>query len=819
MKNGIKKAVPLKPGQLCPRYNLDAAALDRLSEAGDSADLIGQDRAINAIRFSARIADNGFNVFVMGKPGHGRHQTVGDILAKESSGLPCPGDWIYTYNFENPDKPVAIELPPGRAIPLKKAMESMVDDLATGIPALFESDDYQNRRRSVEQAFGERHEKAFAALMEDANKKELTLLRTPMGFVVAATKDGKPLTPDQFRLLPETEQEAIDAAIAETQTQLEEVLRQIPKNEKDRRRAVEALNAEVAKDGVDDSINQLLEEFSEIEALQRYLKAVRQDLIENAELFLDTSQSAQAGAFPVATTRRYEEPQFKRYLINVVIHNECENETGAPVVTENLPTLGNLVGRIEHISHMGTLVTDFTMIKPGALHKANGGYLVLDIRQVLAEPFAWDALKRCMQTGQISIISAEQRFNLFSTSSLEPDPIPLNVRVALIGERLFYYLLMAYDPDFASLFKVQADFNDDVQVSETTIGKYVAQVRELAEKGNRRSLDVSAINKLLVESNREVGDIEKLSLNLEKVRDVLTEADFWAAEKGSKRITAKHIEHAFMEAEARASRPMERVQEAITRETILIDTEGGVVGQINALSVHQIGNFRFGRPSRVTARVRMGKGTFIDIEREVELGGPLHSKGVLILSGYLATHFALDVPLSMWASIVFEQSYGGVDGDSASAAELLCLLSALSGVPIDQSFAVTGSVNQHGQVQAIGGVNEKIEGFFDVCNERGLTGNQGVLIPASNVDNLALRSRVTDAVKSRKFSITPINTIDQGIEVLTSTAAGTRGTSGRYPVHSVNGLVEARLRDFASGLRKFSKGSGQQGPDEDGDPS
>ncbi len=804
MSGKLITGVPLAAEQLCVVF--DPKVLGVRSEAKTSGvqGLLGQDRAFEAISLSAKIPYSDFNLFVLGRPGYGRHTAVHDLLAKEAANRTVASDWVYVNNFDAPHKPTAIELPAGMAIPLRAAMQAVVDDLANDIPAYFEADDYQSKRRAIEQDYGEKHEQSFNDLMDNAKAKGLVVLRTPMGFMVAATtQDGKPLTPDQYDALPEAEQKDIDEKVAVTQKELENVLKEIPKREKAHRRALEELNSGVATRAVADTMAEMTADFTEIEALQPYFVAVKADLIENAELFLTNGTGAHAGAFPVETTKFYQRPQFQRYSVNVMICNPTDHNAGAAIVTEDLPTLGNLVGRVEHKSEMGALVTDFTMIKPGALHRANGGYIILDVRNLLTEPFAWDALKRCLKTGQISITSVEQRLSLFATTSLEPDPIPLNLRVALVGERMFYYLLMELDPDFTDLFKVQADFNDDVFIDGDTPKQFADLLTGITGRENLRPLQTDALLSLLTEATRLADDAEKLSLNVGKLSDIVREADFRAGTAEHKEILAEDIDGAIAAIEDRASRPRERTQEAIARNMLLIDTDGKETGQINALSVLQIGDFMFGRPSRITARVRMGKGRVVDIEREVELGGPLHSKGMLILSGYLSTLYALDVPMSLWASLVFEQSYGGVDGDSASAAELFTLLSALSDCPIDQSFAVTGSVNQHGEVQPIGGVNQKIEGFFDVCAARGLTGRQAVLIPDTNVKNLALRRRVVQAVKDRKFNIIPFSTINEGIGILTGVEAGERGKGGAFPENSINGKVEARLQLFARQLKSF----------------
>jgi predicted ATP-dependent protease len=813
MANLPRTGKPLKADQLRRNFAAAVAGYGKPKARRQSKNIIGQDRALKAIELSAKIPHSDFNVFILGQQGSGRHGAVKELFSNQAAEMPVPGDWIYVNNFETPHKPIAIELPAGKAPGFKRAMEELVDDLANDIPALFEADDYQNQRRSIEQDFGESHEKSFENLMESTKARNLILMRTPMGFMVAAAKDDRPMKPEEFKALPKKEQATIDQNISKAQDELEAVLKQIPKREKEHRNKIGELNLGVAKKGVDASISNVTSVYGNIKALAEYLDAVKADLIENADVFLQGGPAVQAGAFPVATTKHYKDEAFQRYAVNVIVSNPNGKKAGSPVVIENLPTLSNLVGRIEQKSEMGMLSTDFTMIKSGALHRANGGFLILDVRQVLSEPFAWDALKRCLKTKEIGIVSAMERYSFITTTTLDPDPIPLDVRVALVGDRQWYYLLAAYDPDFTDLFKIQADFNDEIAISDQSIREFVELAEAITNRQNLHELDQGGLLRLLSEATRIADDAEKLSLNIGRLSDILREADYFCGQRKGTGISADDLEKAVANAEERASRPRELTHEAINRDFVLIRTEGSVVGQINALSVHQIGDFSFGRPSRVTARTRMGKGTVVDIEREVELGGPLHSKGVLILTGYLSSHFALDVPMSLWASIVFEQSYGGVDGDSASAAELFALLSSLSDCPISQSFAVTGSVNQRGEIQAIGGVNQKIEGFFDICATRGLTGDQGVLIPVSNVKNLALRDRVIEAVKAGNFQIIPIATIDEGIGILTGLKAGVRAKDGMFHVQSVNYKVEAKLHDYAESLQKFGKTSSQGSTD------
>lgn len=773
----------------------------------------GQDRALAAMEFAAKAKFQGFNLYVMGQSGYGRHQAVVDVLRKEAATEPSPVDWIYVYNFQRPDSPKAIQLPAGKAHALRKAMENLVDELANDIPAIFESDEYQNKRQLIEDELARKHEKQLNELMESTRQKGLVLLRTPMGFAIVASKNGKTISSEEFSKLPEGEQKKINERISEQQVHLETFIKQIPKREKEHRNRVENLNAEMAQDGVDDAIEIIVSEFGNIKDIKSYLEDVRKDLIENADLFLVGNQTAQAGAFPVATTKHYEAPQFQRYLVNVLVGALDGEKEGAAIVTAKLPTFSNLIGRIEHVQEMGALVTNFTMIKAGELHKANGGYLIIDARQLLMEPYAWDALKRALMSREVRISTVGERLGLMAASSLAPDPIPLDVRVILVGDRFLYYLLCAYDPDFPSLFKIAADFEDEIELTRENARELAANLLSISENQNLRPLDGSGVKRVLIEATRIADDRERFSLNQEKLSDLVIEADYWAGKADKKQIGQEDIDKAVSEIENRSDRIKQLSHDAIDRDIKLIDTEGEVVGQINGLSVMMLGNLRFGQPSRITVQTRMGKGRVIDIEREVELGGPIHSKGVLILSSYLAANYAQDVPLSLWASIVFEQSYGGVDGDSASAAELIAVLSSLAGLPINQSYAITGSVNQLGEIQAIGGVNEKIEGFFDVCDARGLTGLQGVIIPKINVKNLALRQRVIDAVATGKFHIYPAETIDDAAQFLMQTSFGNRRKNGQYPDNTINGLVEQKLRSFAQRLKQFAKSN----PKEEGD--
>ncbi|TCO72410.1 Lon protease family protein [Rhodovulum euryhalinum] len=800
----IATGQPLAPADLAGQEDFDLG-FATTAELDPLEDWPGQDRALGALRLAAETSHDDFNLYVLGTPGTGRHSATRKVLEQAAAARPLPADRVYVNRFDDPRRPVAMELPPGRAVELRDTVRKVVNDLANDIPAIFESEDYQTRRRAIEDTYSERHETAMGALADMARERGLAIVRTPMGFGVAPRKGEEILPPDEYEKLPPADRARLDAAIDEVRARLEDILKDLPKGMKAQRREVEELNISMAREGVDAALAEALERFAEHAAVTGHLQAMRADMIDNAELFLIREDGPQAGAFPVATSRHYLKPQFQRYAVNVMVSHDPATASGAPIVEEGLPTLANLIGRIEYSSDQGALVTNFTMIRPGALHRANGGFLILDAMQILTEPLAWDALKRSLKSGEVTIYSAGERFSLISTETLDPDPMPLRLRVVLVGERRLYYLLAALDPDFGRLFKLEADFDDRMPRTGESAQLFARLIGTMARTDGMRPVAADGVARMLTESLRLSEDAERFTLNLAALGDILREADHWAGKAGAEAIRSDDIETAVAAADRRAGRLRELGQEAIARATLLIDTEGARVGQINALSVLEIGKTRFGRPTRVSARVRMGAGKLVDIEREAELGGPIHSKGVMILSGYLAGHYAPDLPMSLWASVVFEQSYGGVEGDSASAAELVALLSALADLPIDQSFAVTGSVNQFGDVQAIGGVNEKVEGFFDTCAARGLTGRQGVLIPVANVKHLVLRPRVRAAMDGGRFRVIPIASIDEGIALLTGRPAGARGADGAFPADSVNGRVEARLTAFAEARRRFGQ--------------
>jgi lon-related putative ATP-dependent protease len=771
--------------------------------------LIGQDRALKAIQFATGIKSYDFNMFVLGPPASGKTTAVKDHLGPKAAEAPTPSDWAYVYNFENPNRPKALQLPHGRARVLAKGMVAALDELRSVLPVLFEGEDYQARRRAIDEQFRSGQEEAFEALNAKAQAQNIALLRTPTGFTMAPMHEGKVVKPEVFNALPEAMRREVEIKIENLQKELAAILERMPKADKKRRAQLSDLNQEVAEHAVAEALDDLNASFTDVPAAADFLEATGKDLVRNVGLFLGSGEEENAIVRqPVDTAR---DARFRRYMVNVMVGNSDGRPSGVPVVEELNPTYGNLVGRVEHIAQMGTLVTDFLLIKAGALHRANGGFLLMDARRLLLSPFAWEGLKRAIKSREIRIEQPMETTGFISTQSLDPDPIPLDIRVVLFGNRELYYLLAAYDPDFSRLFKVQADFDDTIERSSENDNAYARLIASIVKQHGLKPVDAAGVARLIDEGARLADDREKLSIEIGRIADIVREADYWSSQAKRKITSRQDVERAIEEQIQRADRLRDRAQETISRGIVLVDTDGAQVGQVNGLSVLQLGSFSFGRPTRITARARLGAGRVTDIEREAKLGGPLHTKGVMILWGFLAGRYALDVPLALAATLVFEQSYGGVEGDSASSAELFALLSALSEVPIKQSLAVTGSINQWGEVQAIGGVNEKIEGFFDICRARGLNEEQGVLIPKSNIQHLMLREDVVEAVKNGQFAVYPVTTVDEGMEILTGVKAGERGADGRFPAGTINRLVEDKLKTFAERARSFSKSAGNAG--------
>ena len=818
----------LSPDRLARRCDPDRFDFETTAELHDGTGIVGQDRAVRAIRFGVGIRNEGFNIFALGSDDTDKRTLVRRFLEERAAGEPPPDDVCYVNNFAEPHKPRVLRLPAGTGARISKELDAVLQDIPSALESAFESEEYQTRRQTVQEEAGEHQQEELEELDQSAREKGLALIRTPMGFVFAPLKDdkddkdekdgkdGEVLAPEELESLSNEEQERLKHEIEGLQQALQKILRKVPHHQRQVRARVTELNHEIAGITVHEVLGPLRERYADHQAVLDHLDGIERDMVENVRRLVGGGEDEQQQQQVVAALRggagsaALERPSLRRYRIHVLVdHTESEH---APVVYQDLPTYQNLVGKVEYVPVMGTLITDFNLIKPGALHQAAGGYLVADAHRLLTQPFAWEGLKRSLQSGEVRIESPREAWGLVSTVSLDPEPMALDVKVVLVGSPLLYYLLSTYDPDFGDLFKVEADFDDRMDRSPENEQTYARLVAGIAEEHGLRAFDRTAVARVVDRAARLVGDSERLSVLTRSVRNLLCEADHWAGEDGADVVSARHVDRAVEEWTYRSSRLRDRIQEEIERGTIYIDTEGSHVGQVNGLSVLQLGEYSFGRPSRITARIRFGRGEVVDIEREVELSGPIHSKGVLILTGFLGARYAADRPLALAASLVFEQSYGGIDGDSASSAELYALLSAIGRVPLEQSFAVTGSINQHGRIQPIGGVNEKIEGYFDVCRARGLTGEQGVLIPASNVKHLMLRADVIEAVEGGRFHVWPVETVDQGMELLTGLPMGAKDEQGEYPEGSVNALVAARLAELAEKAKELSgPGAGKHG--------
>ena len=771
---------------------LDALSFETTADLEDLPGLLGQERARDAVEFGVGMRSRGYNLFVLGPAGLGKRTLVRDMLDGRAAQEAPPSDWCYVNNFEQPHRPRAIQLPPGQGTRLRRDAEQFVEELRATIPAMFEGDEYRRRAEQIDGEISEQQEKIFVALGEEATKEGIALLHTPAGFSLAPAKEGEVISPEDFERLPEQERTRIASKMAELQDKLQKAIRRVQQLQKEKRARIKQLTREMTMFAVGTLTEEFKGKYAQLPDVLDYIDQVHSDVLENIDEFRRTSEPETN----VLGLPSGEGPSFRRYQVNLVVGDE-HTTPGAPVVIEDYPTYPNLTGRVEYVTRFGMLVTDFAQIKAGALHRANGGYLLLDAYKLLAQPFSWDGLKRALSTGQIRTESLSQTYGLISTVTLEPEPIPLNVKVVLLGERFVYYLLLAYDPEFGELFKVAADFEDEVGRTAEQEALYARLIATLVRREKLLPFDRSGVARVIEQSARWAGDAERLSAHLEGLSDLLREADHWVRRSGGQVVGAPHVQQALDNQMRRDSRIREKVHEAIQRGELLIDTDAEKIGQVNGLSVSFTGNYAFAFPTRITANTRLGDGEVIDIQREVELSGPIHSKGVMILASFLASRYSSDRPHSLSASLVFEQTYGEVEGDSASLAELCALLSSLGAFPLKQSLAVTGSVNQHGQVQPIGGVNEKIEGFFDVCKTRGLTGTQGVIIPAANVKHLMLRKEVVDAATAGKFHVYAVDSIDHAVALLSGMPAGEEDADGNFPEGSVNFRAAARLMELS----------------------
>ena len=806
---------PLTTDQLYHRCNPASFTFSTTAELEVLDQPIGQETALDAVDFAANIKQNGYNLYAMGPSGSGKHSAIMSFLQKKASEETMPADWCYVNNFKDPQKPIAIALSSGQARQFKDDIYELIELLKVVLPSVFESDAYLNQREMINQRYLDQQTDIFEDLQEEAAKHDVSMnVSAPSQVTFAPVIDGKVLSAAEYKHIEGKQKKEIARKLTEFEAIVKEGLRKVSMLGKAQQKEFKSLDRKTTQDAVESIIDEVRLKYAKIEKVTVYLDDMQDDIIRHVQDFL--ARPEYMGALPPFMQEFYA-PSFSRYKVNLFISNEVEG--GAPVIFEDNPIHQNLIGKIEHISQVGTLVTDFSMIKPGALHKANGGYLVLDARKLLMQPFAYEELKRTLRSKEIRIESLAQQYSFISTTSLEPEPIPIDVKIVLIGERIFYYLLYQYDPDFQELFKVNADFEDEIVRSDENNQLYAQMIGTIAKQHELLSLTPEAVARVIEQSSREVSHALKFSTHLRTLSDLLKEADYWSRKDGNSVIGKPDIDKVFQTRTERQNRIQLKLYEQIDEGTIMIDLSGSTVGQINALSYLSLGGYNFGLASRITARTRIGKGEVIDIERKAELSGPIHSKGVMILSSYLGSTYAKDLPLSLSASLVFEQSYGKIEGDSASSTELYAILSSLSDLPIKQNIAVTGSVNQFGEIQPIGGVNEKIEGFFDICMRKDPESFYAVMIPESNVKHLMLKEELLRAVEKGAFAIYSVKTIDEGMSILTGVEAGTADEKGEFPAESVNGKVVARLQELSKIVSQFNhpkqeKNTGEKSADD-----
>jgi lon-related putative ATP-dependent protease len=781
------------------QYDANLMRCETTQELTPLQEIIGQERAVRALRFGLGIEERGFNVYVAGYPGTGRKTAVKNFLAEIAQKRPVPADWCYVNNFSDEYEPKAIKLPSGRGKDFQREMKDFVDGARRALTKAFQSEDYAKKRETTIAEVENQRQQLINQLNTAAQKADFTIQRTHVGLLLIPLIKGKPISDQELITLSPKVRDQIQQKRDKLESELRSAMRQFNEMDAKINEELDKMNRDVALYAVGHLVADLAEKYKDIPDVAAYLKDVQSNILDNLSQFIKGPEEQQPQTpFPIPWMRAAPS---RDYDVNVVVDNS--NVKGAPVIMESNPTYQNLFGKVEKEAQFGALITDFTMIRSGSLHKANGGYLILPVEELLTNPLSYESLKRALKNGHIIIEEAEERLGFATTKSLKPQPIPLSVKVILIGDPYLYQQLYVLDMEFNQLFKVKADFDTTMDRTEQNVKQYAAFVCALCEKEKLRHLDGSGLAKLIEHSSRLAEDQQKLSTRFAEVADIIREANFYALQENADSVNGTHVKKAIEEKVYRSKLIQEKIQEMIKRGFLLIDTDAETVGQVNGLSVIELGDFEFGVPSRVTASVGLGREGVIDIEREAKMGGPIHTKGVLILSGYLNEKYAQDRPLSLSARLVFEQNYEGVEGDSASSTELYAILSALSGLPIKQNLAVTGSVNQKGEVQAIGGVNEKIEGFFEVCKTKGFTGKQGVMIPESNVQNLMLKEEIVEAVKAGEFHIYPVKTIDEGIEILTGIKAGERLKDGTFENETVNYSVDKRLREMAEKLREF----------------
>ncbi|OGP80099.1 MAG: ATP-dependent protease [Deltaproteobacteria bacterium RBG_16_49_23] len=812
MVDKIYEEVPIE--KLRWRCDPDSFPFETTDSIQACEEIIGQERALEAIRVGLGINSTGYNIFVTGLAGTGRFTTIKTVLKGLDVTGRIPNDICYVNNFKNQDMPNMLSLPAGQGNSFKKEMETLIDTLKKKVPLIFENENYLNKKKELVEGFRNRQAEMFREFEKKVNKEGFALVQIQVGPYsrpgIFPMVEGNPVNIEQLETMVEEDKfsreelERIKGKQAELVGALEEIFKETRKSEKEIKDELSALDTEMISPVVRDSISDIKERF-DYEKIRRYLDEVQENILANLHRFREKEEASPSPIPGLILPQPVD--TFAEYQVNVLVDNS--QTKGAPVIVEMTPSYRNLFGTIERaVERSGVWKTDFTHIKAGSFLRANGGYLIFNALDGLIEPGVWPALKRTLKN-QVMEVQTYDPFYFFATTALKPEPIECNTKVIMIGDTHLYHLLFNLDDDFKKIFKIKADFDSVIEKDDTKVLQYASFVRKICEEEKLKPFDKTGVAAVVEYGVEMAGRQKKLTTRFHLIADILREASYWASEDGSDRVKEKHVDLAIEKKIHRVNLIEEKLQEMIDDGTIMIDSDGMVVGQVNGLSVYNLGDYAFGKPSRITVKTSLGKAGIINIEREVEMSGPIHNKGVYILSGYLRDRYAQDKPITMSASICFEQSYSGVEGDSASSTELYALLSSLSGLPLRQDIAVTGSVNQKGEVQPIGGVNEKIEGFFEVCKAKGLTGKQGVMIPHLNVEDLMLRKDVVQAIKEGKFHVYPAKTIDQGIEILTGVESGDRLPDGRFKEGTVNDLVDRRLLDLGKKIKEY-EGSGEE---------
>ncbi len=760
--------------------------------------IIGQDRALKSLAFGLGINNKGFNIYALGDNGTGKNTTIRRLLSEKAKTKAAPLDWCYVHNFKDPDAPKALSLASGKAIEFKEDMNGLIKGLKYEITKTFESKDYERQRNRLIEAFQLRQKELFQAIEKESLENKFSLRKGQSALIIVPVKeDGEPMTEEEFNALEQNERDRIEKTGRALQEKLDDVVRTVREEEKRLRESISRLDRDMALNATEHLFKNLLDKYSSQGRVALHIKEVMEDVLGHIEDFRPSEEQASPPAF---FRPPRQEAGLQRYGVNVIVDN-AETE-GAPIVFEKNPTYLNLFGRIEYRFQYGMALTDFTMIKPGAFHRANGGYLVINAIELLKNLFSYDALKRSLKNREIKIEDVWEQYRLVSAATIRPEPIPLDVKVILTGGAYLYYLLYNLDEEFRELFKVKADFDNSMERNEETMSLYGLFAQSCQHDEGLRPFSIGALCTIVEAGSRIAGHKNKLTTRFCEIADLLREADYRAALQGSDIVTEMHIKQAIKERIYRSNKIEQRIQELIEEDTLIIDSQGSKVGQINGLAVLDLGDYMFGKPSRITARAYPGRAGVINLERESKMSGKVHNKAIMIITSYLGSCFALSNTISLSAYIAFEQLYEMIEGDSATCAELYALLSSIANVPLKQSIAVTGSMDQNGDVQPVGGINEKIEGFFSLCKARGLEGTHGVIIPSRNVKHLMLREDVIEAVAKGKFNIYCIERVEDGIELLTDMKAGRLQDNGRYEEGSFYALVQGRLGEFSTALEK-----------------